>query len=93
VQPVRLDFAELVRQQPPTDASARRGETHFAELRWNQAGNKIEADPARLQTGCGKSAGQWIKYKPDAGSVIATVHSQDSRAVLEVAEFRPRHIG
>jgi heavy metal sensor kinase len=85
VQPVRLDFAELVR----TTADQMRLLAEEKHISLNCDGTKpvqIEADPARLKQVVVNLLDNAIKYTPERGSVIATVHSQDSRAVLEVAD-------
>ena len=46
----------------------------------------ISLDPARLKQVVVNLLDNAIKYTPERGSVIATVNSKDSRAVLEVAD-------
>ncbi len=85
VQPVRLDLAELVR----TTADQMRLLAEEKHISLNCDGTKpvqIEADPARLKQVVVNLLDNAIKYTPERGSVIATVNSQDSRAVLEVAD-------
>jgi len=85
VGPVRLDFAELVR----TTADQMRLLAEEKHISLNCDGTKpvqVEADPARLKQVVVNLLDNAIKYTPERGSVIATVNSQDSRAVLEVAD-------
>jgi len=85
VQPVRLDFAELVR----TTAEQMRLLAEEKHISLNCDGTKpvqVEADPARLKQVVVNLLDNAIKYTPERGSVIATVNSKDNRAVLEVAD-------
>src|SRR6266849_8374041 len=85
VQPVRLDFVELVR----TTADQMRLLAEEKHISLNCDGTKpvqVDVDPARLKQVVVNLLDNAIKYTPERGSVIATVNSQDSRAVLEVAD-------
>jgi heavy metal sensor kinase len=85
VQPVRLDFAELVR----TTADQMRLLAEEKHISLNCDGTdpvQVDVDPARLKQVVVNLLDNAIKYTPERGSVIATVRSQDSRAVLEVAD-------
>src|SRR5437667_894178 len=85
VQPMRLDFAELVRTT--TDQMKLLADEKRISLTSDGSEPvEVEADPSRLKQVVVNLLDNAIKYTPEGGNVSISVTRRDDHAVLEVAD-------
>ena len=85
VQPMRLDFAELVRTT--TDQMKLLAEEKRISLQSDGSEPvEVQADPSRLKQVVVNLLDNAIKYTPEGGNVSISVVRRDDHAVLEVAD-------